>query len=221
MLHYLVEQLTYIAVTLTETLGYWGIFIGMAIESACIPLPSEAIMLFSGFMVAVGLLNFWVVVAAGVLGNLAGSVLTYWFGASGGRALLLKYGRYVLINTGHLVKAERWFYRYGDWAVFLARNLPVIRTFISLPAGIARMNFVKFFIYTLVGCIPWNIALTYLGFKLGKNWHLIEPYLRPVSYLILAVLIAGGAWFIYKNLRNRKELVRNNQSKGLNQVELE
>ena len=204
MFHYLVEQLTYIAVTLTETLGYWGIFIGMTIESACIPLPSEAIMLFSGFMVAVGLLNFWVVVAAGVLGNLTGSVLTYWFGAGGGRTLLLKYGRYVLINAEHLEKAERWFCRYGDWTVFFARNLPVIRTFISLPAGIARMNFAKFFIYTLVGCIPWNMALTYLGFKLGKNWHLIEPYFRPVSYAILAALIAGTVWFIYKNLRNRK-----------------
>lgn len=209
MLHYLIEQLIYIAVYLTETFGYWGIFIGMAIESACIPLPSEAIMLFSGFMVAAGFLNFWAVVAAGVLGNLAGSVLTYWFGANGGRSLLLKYGKYVLINPEHLEKTERWFYRYGDWTVFFARNLPVIRTFISLPAGIARMNFTKFFIYTLVGCIPWNIALTYLGFKLGKNWHMIEPYLRPVSYAILAALIAGVVWFIYKNLRKRKEPARN------------
>ncbi|MDD4767150.1 MAG: DedA family protein [Desulfotomaculaceae bacterium] len=210
MLHYLVEQLTYIAVTLTETLGYWGIFIGMTIESSCIPLPSEAIMLFSGFMVAAGLLNFWVVVTAGVLGNLMGSVLTYWFGASGGRALLLKYGRYILINAEHLEKSERWFNRYGEWTVFFTRNLPVIRTFISLPAGIARMNFAKFFIYTLVGCIPWNTALTYLGFKLGENWQLIEPYFRPVSYAILAALIAVIVWFVYKSLRSRKKPLENN-----------
>ena len=210
MLHYLVEQLTYIAVTLTEILGYWGIFIGMTIESACIPLPSEAIMLFGGFMVAAGLLNFWVVVTAGVLGNLTGSVLTYWFGASGGRTLLLKYGKYILINAEHLEKSERWFNRYGEWTVFFTRNLPVIRTFISLPAGIARMNFAKFFIYTLVGCIPWNIALTYLGFKLGENWQLIEPYFRPVSYAILAVLIAGIVWFVYKSLRSRKKPLQNN-----------
>lgn len=205
MIHSLVEQLTHIALSLTETFGYWGIYVGMIIESSCIPLPSEAIMLFSGFMVAVGLFNFWIVVAAGVLGNLTGSVLTYWFGASGGRALLMRYGRYILINAEHVEKAERWFNRYGDWTVFFTRNLPVIRTFISLPAGIARMNFAKFFIYTLVGCIPWNIALTYLGFKLGKNWHLIEPYFRPVSYAILAAVIAGAAWFFYKNFRNRKE----------------
>lgn len=208
MLHYLVEQLTYIAVTLTETFGYWGIFVGMIIESSCIPLPSEAIMLFGGFMVAAGLLNFWAVVTAGVLGNLVGSVITYWVGASGGRSFLLKYGRYVLINTEHLEKAERWFERYGDWTVFFTRNMPVIRTFISLPAGIARMNFPRFFIYTLVGCIPWNIALTYAGFKLGENWHLIEPYFRPVSYTILAVLIAGVIWFVYKSIRNRKERAR-------------
>lgn len=204
MLHYLVEQLTNVAVTLIETLGYWGIFIGMVIESACIPLPSEAIMLFGGFMVAVGMFNFWIVVTAGVLGNLVGSVITYWIGAKGGRSLLIKYGRYVLINPEHLKKAEHWFSRYGDWTVFFARNLPVIRTFISLPAGIARMNFSKFFIYTLVGCIPWNLALTFIGFKLGENWYLIEPYLRPVSYAILFVIIAGVIWFFYNNLRNRK-----------------
>jgi membrane protein DedA with SNARE-associated domain len=214
MFHMIIDQLTYLAITLTETFGYWGIFVGMIIESACIPLPSEAIMLFSGFMVASGMLNFWVVVAAGVLGNLTGSVLTYWVGASGGRSLLLKYGRYVLINAQHIEKADRWFYRYGDWTVFFTRNMPVIRTFISLPAGIARMNFAKFFIYTFIGCIPWNIALTFLGFKLGKNWHSIEPYFRPVSYAMLAVLIAGAAWFFYQNLNNRKE-VRNNKSKVL------
>lgn len=217
MFHIILDQLTYLAITLTETFGYWGIYVGMIIESSCIPLPSEAIMLFSGFMVASGMLNFWVVVAAGVLGNLTGSILTYWVGASGGRSLLLKYGRYILISAQHIEKADRWFYRYGDWTVFFTRNMPVIRTFISLPAGIARMNFAKFFIYTFIGCIPWNIALTFLGFKLGKNWHSIEPYFRPVSYAILAVLIAGAVWFFYKNLNNRIE-VRNNKSKVLNQA---
>lgn len=204
MLHTLVEQLARAAVSLIETLGYWGIFIGMTIESACIPLPSEVIMLFGGFLVAVGTFNFWFVAAAGVLGNVAGSVLTYWIGANGGRSILLKYGRYVLINPEHLDKAERWFSRYGDWTVFFARNLPVIRTFISLPAGLARMNFAKFFIYTFVGCIPWNLALTLVGFKLGENWPLIEPYFRPVSYVILLVLIAGVIWFFYKNFSSLK-----------------
>jgi membrane protein DedA with SNARE-associated domain len=218
MFHIILDQLTYIALTLTETFGYWGIYVGMIIESSCIPLPSEAILLFSGFMVASGMLSFWIVVTAGVLGNLTGSILTYWIGASGGRSLLEKYGRYVLINAQHMEKADRWFNRYGDWTVFFTRNLPVIRTFISLPAGITRMNFPKFFIYTFIGCIPWNIALTFLGFKLGKNWHSIEPYFRPVSYVILAALIAGAAWFFYKNLNNRKER-RNNKNEVLDQAD--
>ena len=218
MFHIILDQLTHIALSLTETFGYWGIYAGMIIESSCIPLPSEAIMLFSGFMAATGMLNFWVVVAAGVLGNLTGSVLTYWVGASGGRSFLQKYGRYVLINAQHMEKADRWFSRYGDWTVFFTRNLPVIRTFISLPAGIARMNFAKFFIFTFLGCIPWNITLTFLGFKLGKNWQSIEPYFRPVSYAILAALIAGAACFFYKNLNNRKEL-RNSKSKVLDQAD--
>jgi membrane protein DedA with SNARE-associated domain len=218
MIHGIIDQLTHIALTLTETFGYWGIYAGMIIESSCIPLPSEVIMLFSGFMVASGMLSFWLVVTAGVLGNLTGSVLTYWIGASGGRSFLQKYGKYFLINAHHMEKADHWFYRYGDWTVFFTRNMPVIRTFISLPAGISRMNFAKFFIFTFVGCIPWNIALTFLGFKLGKNWQSIEPYFRPVSYAILAALIVGAVWFFYKNLNNRKE-VRNNKSTVLDQAD--
>lgn len=203
IIHFLIEQLTKIAISLIETLNYWGIFIGMVIESACIPLPSEVIMLFGGFMVAVGMFNFWVVVAAGVLGNVVGSVITYWIGASGGRAIFIRYGKYLLINAGHLEKAENWFAKYGDWAVFMGRNLPVIRTFISLPAGIAKMNFTKFLIFTTIGCIPWNLALTYIGLKLGQNWHMVEPYLRPVSYAILGALLLGIAWFFYKNIVKR------------------
>ena len=208
MLHTLVEELARIAVNLIESLGYWGILIGMTIESACIPLPSEVIMLFGGFLTAVGTFNFWFVAAAGVLGNVFGSVLTYWIGANGGRSLLEKYGKYLLINPGHLDKAGRWFSRYGDWTVFFARNLPVIRTFISLPAGLARMNFVKFFVYTFVGCIPWNLALTFLGFKLGENWRLIEPYFRPLSYFIVFVLLTGIIWFFYKNFSSLKRPVK-------------
>lgn len=203
MIHYLIEQLTMIAVALVETFHYWGIFIGMVIESACIPLPSEAIMLFGGFFVSLGMLNFWGVVAAGVLGNVVGSVLTYWVGANGGRAFLIKYGKYFLFNAGHLEKADRWFERYGEWAVFFGRNLPVIRTFISLPAGVSRMNFTRFFIYTFVGCIPWNIGLTYVGLKLGQNWKLFEPYLRPLSYAILFAIIAGVLWFFFMNMKKR------------------
>lgn len=200
-IHLLITELNKIAIALIETFNYWGIFIGMVIESSCIPLPSEAIMLFGGFLVAFGTLNFWGVVAAGVLGNVVGSVLTYWAGAKGGRPLIERYGKYIFINKKHLEKADQWFMRYGDWTVFFCRNLPVVRTFISLPAGISRMSFKKFFIFTFAGCIPWNIALTYLGLKLGQNWHAVEPFLRPVSYIIVIALLVGIIYFIIRNMK--------------------
>lgn len=203
MLHALVAWLSSIATWLIETMGHWGVFLGMMIESACIPLPSEVIMLFGGFKAEEGLLTFWGVVWAGVFGNLVGSILTFWIGASGGRQFLQKYGKYVLINEKHIHTADRWFAKYGDWAAFFGRNLPVIRTFISLPCGIARMNFWKFTIFTFLGCIPWNWALTYAGFKLGENWHAIEPYTKPVSYGILGLLILAVLYFIFKNFRPR------------------
>lgn len=199
----LLELLTSVATGLISALGHWGVFLGMIIESACIPLPSEVIMLFGGFLAAQGTLNFWWVVWAGVLGNVTGSVIAYWAGAKGGRAFLQKYGKYVLLNNGHLETADRWFSRYGEWAVFFARNLPVVRTFISLPAGIARMNFPRFFIFTFAGCIPWNIALAYLGWKLGQNWQSVEPYFRPVSYAVLALLLLGAARFFYRAARKQ------------------
>ncbi|MGZ4112129.1 MAG: DedA family protein [Tumebacillaceae bacterium] len=203
MLHHLLEWLSAVATGLIETLGHWGVFLAMIIESACIPLPSEVVMLFGGFKAAEGVLVFWLVVTAGVLGNLVGSIITYWIGASGGRQFLMKYGKYLLINEKHIHKAENWFGRYGEWAAFFGRNLPVIRTFISLPAGIARMNFGKFVIFTFVGCIPWNFALTWLGFKLGANWGTVEPYIKPFTYGIAAVIVVLVLWFLQKSFRSR------------------
>ena len=202
-MHQLIELLTTFVTSLVNTFGHWGVFIGMTLESACIPLPSEVIMLFGGFLAAQGTLSFWGVVWAGVFGNLAGSVLAFWVGAHGGRPFLEQYGKYILFNRDHLDKADRWFYKYGEWTVFFGRILPVIRTFISLPAGIARMNFVKFLVFTLIGCIPWNIALTYMGLKLGQNWQSVEPYFRPISYAVVLAIICGVVWFIIHNRRKR------------------
>lgn len=203
MLHQLIQLLTSISTGLISELGHWGVFIGMVLESACIPLPSEVIMLFGGFLAAKGMLNFWGVVWAGVFGNVAGSVIAFWVGANGGRPFLEKYGKYILFNNAHLDKADRWFQRYGEWAVFFGRILPVIRTFISLPAGISRMNFSKFIVFTLIGCIPWNIALTYLGLRLGQNWQSVEPYFRPISYVIVVAIIFAIVLFFFKNIRRR------------------
>lgn len=145
-----------------------------------------------------GKLNFWLVVFAGIAGNLVGSLIAYYIGKFGGRALVLKFGKYIFLNVKHLDKAELWFGRYGARAVFFGRVLPVIRTFISLPAGIAKMNVWKFVIYTILGCIPWNIFLTWLGYSLGSNWSVVEKYTRPISYLMLALVIAIVVYLAYK-----------------------
>ena len=177
----------------------------MAIESACIPLPSEIIMPLAGWFLvdARGLGVEWLFLAAfcGALGNLIGSLAAYAVGAWGGRPLLLRYGRYLLITRHEVEQAERWFARYGDRAVFISRMLPVIRTFISLPAGIARMNIWRFSILTFVGSFPWSLGLAWSGFLLGENWERIREWMRPADIPILIVLAALVAWYIYRRVR--------------------
>jgi len=177
----------------------------MAIESACIPLPSEIIMPLAGWFLvdARGLGVEWLLLAAfcGALGNLIGSLAAYAVGAWGGRPLLLRYGRYLLITRHEVEQAERWFARYGDRAVFISRMLPVIRTFISLPAGIARMNIWRFSILTFVGSFPWSLGLAWSGFLLGENWERIREWMRPADIPILIVLAALVAWYIYRRVR--------------------
>jgi membrane protein DedA with SNARE-associated domain len=177
----------------------------MAIESACIPLPSEIIMPLAGWFLVDdrGLGVEWLLLAAfcGALGNLIGSLAAYAVGAWGGRPLLLRYGRYLLITRHEVEQAERWFARYGDRAVFISRVLPVIRTFISLPAGIARMNIWRFSILTFVGSFPWSLGLAWAGFILGENWERIRDWMRPADIPILIVLAALVAWYIYRRVR--------------------
>jgi len=177
----------------------------MAIESACIPLPSEIIMPLAGWFLVDdrGLGAQWLLLAAfcGAVGNLIGSLAAYAVGAWGGRPLLLRYGRYVLIPRREVEQAERWFARYGDRAVLISRVLPVIRTFISLPAGIARMNIWRFSILTFVGSFPWSLGLAWAGFLLGENWERIREWMRPADIPILIVLAALVAWYIYRRVR--------------------
>lgn len=196
-MHQILDWISTHTESLIVSYGVIGIFIGMLLESACIPIPSEVIMLFGGFFVQKGSFSYMEVVSAGVLGNLVGSVLIYWVGATGARALLVKYGNFVWIKPEHIDKAEQWFSRYGEWTAFFGRNLPLIRTFISLPAGIAKMNFTRFLLFTFLGCLPWNMLLTYLGFKLGENWQEVEPYVRPISYVMLAVIVIFVVRHIY------------------------
>jgi membrane protein DedA with SNARE-associated domain len=195
----LIKYLAGFVIGAISAMGYWGIVLSMAIESACIPLPSEIIMPFSGYLVFTGRFGLFSVALAGAAGCVLGSVTAYWVGVYGGRPFLLKYGRYVLITPKELDFADRWFERYGDAAIFISRLLPVIRTFISLPAGIAKMNFPKFVIYTFIGSFPWCLGLAWLGKKLGENWNTLGKYFHQLDALIGLVIVAGITWFIWRH----------------------
>jgi len=181
--------------------GLWGIFLMMAAESACIPIPSEVIMPFAGFLVAQGKLSFWLVVIVGTFGNLIGSWLAYFLGTGEGYKLIKKYGKYILISHHDLEKAHFWFEKWGEATVFFSRLLPVIRTFISLPAGVAKMDLKKFTFFTLLGSLPWAIGLTYLGTKMGENWTKLQVYFHKFDLLIGIILIVGIVWYIRRHLQ--------------------
>lgn len=200
-MHQLIDWLSRTAIELIDTLGLAGIFVGMILESACIPIPSEVILLGGGAAAALGSMSYWGVVIAGVLGNVVGSIIAYYIGAWGGRRLLARYGKYILFNQSHLDQAQRWFDRRGEITVLIARNLPFVRTFISLPAGIASMHIMKFIAFTIIGCIPWNMALAYAGYKLGESDQ-IERIMHPVSYAIAAVVIVAAFFWLFKKRRN-------------------
>lgn len=186
MLHYLVVVVT----GFIQELGYWGIGLGMAIESANIPLPSEVILPYGGFLVSRGILDFWGTVLAGTVGGTVGSVASYALGLWGGRAFLVRYGRCIGLSVHHLELAERWFARYGDATVFFTRLMPIVRTFISLPAGVAKMSFIRFVVYTFLGSLPWSIVLVYTGLKLGENWEAIGPWFHRLDVVIALAVIA-------------------------------
>lgn len=188
-----------------SAMGYLGIAVLMAIESACIPLPSEVIMPFSGFLVWEGRFDLWLTGLAGAVGCVVGSAVAYWVGYYGGRPLVRRYRRYLLISAQDLERADRWFERYGDSTVFFSRLLPVIRTFISLPAGIARMPFGRFTIYTFLGSFPWCLALSYLGYRAGRHWEDLRRYFHDFDVVILVGLVAAVAWWIWRHLKHERD----------------
>jgi len=183
--------------------GYLGIVLLMGIESACIPLPSEVIMPFSGYLVHAGRFSLIGVAIAGSVGCNLGSFVAYYVGAWGGRPLVERYGRYVLVSRHDLEMAERWFARYGDWTVFFGRLLPVVRTFIALPAGIARMNFLRFNAYTFLGSLPWCWVLAYAGMKLGERWTVVRTYFHRFDAVVAALTVIGVVWFVRNRWTNR------------------
>jgi membrane protein DedA with SNARE-associated domain len=188
--------------------GYLGIAGLMAIESACIPIPSEIIMPFSGYLASTGRFNLLLAATAGAVGCNVGSSVAYAVGRYGGRPFIEKWGSYILIGRRDLDDADRFFARYGGVAVLAARLLPVIRTFIALPAGIARLPQLKFQIYTFVGSWPWCFALAYIGFKLGQKWDTdprLHAILQRFDWLVLAAVAFGLVWFVWRHFRRAGE----------------
>jgi membrane protein DedA with SNARE-associated domain len=202
MLDKIVSGLSAFIIATISTLGYGGVVLMMAVESACIPLPSEVIMPFSGFLVASGRFNLQMVAVMGALGCLLGSYLAYYVGANGGRRFIERYGRYLLIAPHELELADRFFERWGSLAVFLCRLLPVVRTFIAFPAGVSRMKLLPFTVYTLLGSYIWCLVLGYAGMKLGQNWKNLAPYFHRFDALIAILLIAGAAALLYNRVKN-------------------
>lgn len=187
--------------------GYLAVIVLMAIESACIPLPSELIMPAAGYLVQQGKMNLYLAATAGAIGCNVGSIFAYELGKRGGRPLLERYGKYVLIGMGEIEAADRFFARYGSMAVLIGRLLPAIRSFIAFPAGVARMKLVPFHIYTFIGSWPWCLGLAWLGYVLGEKWHSdprVSAAFHSADALIGVVLVAGVAFFVWHRLRGAK-----------------
>lgn len=193
-----------------KLLGYPGIILLMAFESANIPLPSEVIMPFSGFLVAGGRFDLWLVSLAGAIGCVVGSVFSYWLGYFGGRPFMERYGRYIFISKHDLAKADQWFIKYGEWAIFISRLLPVVRTFISFPAGMTKMHFKRFVLYTFAGSFLWCLGLAYVGFRMGENWERLRETFRGFDVAIGVFIIVVIIWYIWRHIKhNLKSKVQN------------
>jgi len=188
-----------------ESMGFWGIALLMAIESCNIPLPSEAIMPFAGYMTTKGFLNIHLAALAGAVGCVLGSIPSYYIGYFGGRKFVEKYGKYFLVSHKDLEEADKWVDKYGDWAFFLCRMLPVIRTFISLPAGILRAKKRFFFTLTFLGSLIWCYVLTFVGIKFGEHSEKLKSLWHKFDILIIFICLILGGIYIYKHIKHLKE----------------
>jgi membrane protein DedA with SNARE-associated domain len=172
-----------------SSIGYAGVFILMTLESAAVPVPSEVVMPFAGYLAYQGVFNLFLITIVGAVGCTAGSVISYYVGRNGGRPFIEKYGQYLFIKSSHMELAETWFNKYGDRAVFFSRLLPVVRTFISLPAGLGKYDLKKLVMFSFIGSLPWCFALAYVGFSLGPLWKNIIGFFNELDILVIAAII--------------------------------
>lgn len=206
MISRIIEILSGFIIAVISASGYAGIVLLMAIESACIPLPSEVIMPFSGYLVYTGRFNLFWVATAGAFGCNVGSAVAYYVGYYGGRPLVERYGSYIFLSERELHWADRFFEKWGDWAVFVSRLLPVIRTFIALPAGIAKMKQVRFHIFTFLGSWPWCYALAWIGVRLGERWNTdprLKMWFHRFDAVIGGIIVIGAVWFVWSHWQHR------------------
>ena len=205
MIASITDPIVQVAVDVVDAMGLPGVFVLMLLESACIPVPSEATMLFAGFNVSNGEYSLYAATVVGSAANLVGSWLAYWVGRAGRVDILEKHGKKLHIKKSHLEWADRWFEKHGDATVFFTRMLPIIRTFISLPAGVARMPFWRFTVFTILGCIPWVLMLTFIGKEAGDNWEKWKDSLHYVDYAVAAAIVLGVVWLIVRSRRRSAE----------------
>ena len=211
----IISILSSFIVATISSMGYAGVILLMAIESACIPLPSEIIMPFSGYLVSRGQMNLWGVGLAGAVGCVLGSLVAYWVGMYGGRPMIEKYGKYILLSRHDLDLADRWFSKYGEVMVFVSRLLPAIRTFIAFPAGVARMNLTRFVIYTFAGSLPWCIGLAYVGQKLGEQWDkddTLKTWFHLFDFVIGILLVLAVTWWIWRHVKHSRVPVASSEA---------
>ena len=200
----LLDYFSQIFLSFIASWGYVAVAVLMAAENACIPIPSELILGFAGYLVFAGHMSFEGALAAGMVGGLLGSIFAYEVGARGGRAFVEKYGKYFLIKKSHVDIAQHWFDRYGLKAVFFSRMLPVVRTFISLPAGFARIDTKRFFVYTIAGSLPWTVAILYAGMVLGESWTLLMEYGHEASiiFVVLSLIVIAVLYIRWRKKRS-------------------
>jgi membrane protein DedA with SNARE-associated domain len=202
----ILETVSHVILETIRNGGYAGVAGLMAVESACVPLPSEIIMPFAGFLASQGRFNVWALGLFGALGCVLGSIPAYYLGLYGGRPLIERYGKWVLLSRHDLEIADRLFEKHGEPVVFVARLLPVVRTFIAFPAGVSRMNMPRFIAYTFAGSFPWCLGLAYLGLKLGDHWTVLREYFHRFDAVIGVLIVAGTALYIYRHLKRRSPI---------------
>ncbi len=202
-LYTVLELLAAFAIDVISTIGYLGVFFLMVMESMVVPIPSELVLPFAGFLISRGDFTFTSVMIASSLGSIVGSLISYYMGKYGGNAFVIKYGKYVLLDVEDLNKAERWFEKRGQYTIFISRFIPVVRHLISIPAGIGKMDLKRFTLYTIVGASMWNFILVYAGYLLGEHWARIKHYSEPVSLTVAALLAIAFVWFIYRHVRDK------------------